>query len=42
MVANVFRLGDVSEIELQNFNFVLKFSLKNEINYIKKPAILTK
>jgi len=34
------RLGDVAEIEAQNFNFALKFNWKTELEFSTKPAIL--
>jgi hypothetical protein len=34
------RLGDVAEIEAQNFKFALKFNWKTELEFSTKPAIL--
>jgi len=33
------RLGDVAEIEAQNFNFALKFNRRTELEFSTKPAI---
>ena len=40
MPHNVFRLGDVAEIEAQNFNFALKFNRRTELEFSTEPAIL--
>lgn len=37
---NIFRLGDVAEIEAQSFNLSQMFNQRTELEFSTKPAIL--
>jgi hypothetical protein len=40
MPANVFQLGEVAEIEAQNFNFAQMLNRRTTVEFSTKPAIL--
>ena len=40
LAPNVFQLGEVAEIEAQNFNLALKLNRSTTVEFSTKPAIL--